>query len=59
MFQFEIVNGCHACGTGYSERIAYDFTQQGVFVGAFLSGACRTSAAEVIVPGVTACPPLQ
>ena len=59
VFQFEIVDGCRACGTGYNERIAYDFSQQGVFIGAFLSGACRGPDAEVFVPGITACPPVQ
>jgi hypothetical protein len=59
VFQFEVVNGCHACGTGYSERVSFDFGQQGVFVGQFLSGLCRTSGAEVLVPGVLPCPPVQ
>jgi hypothetical protein len=59
VFQFEVVNGCHACGTGYRERVSFDFGQQGVFVGQFLSGLCRASEAEVIVPGVLPCPPVQ
>ena len=33
VFQYNVVNGCHACGTGYQERVGLDFDSTGKYMG--------------------------
>jgi len=60
IFQFEVVNGCHACGTGYFARVAFDFAPDGTYLGADPRplGLCKGSGPDVtpVVPSIAACP---
>lgn len=33
VIQFHLVDGCHACGTGYRARVAFDFGADGTYLG--------------------------
>src|SRR5439155_8963560 len=41
VFQFSVANGCHACGTGYLARFAFDFGADRKLQQATLLGICR------------------
>ncbi len=56
VFQYNVVNVCHACGTGYQERVGLDFDSSGKYVGPTLIGLCRGANAQVDVSGVADCP---
>ena len=58
VFQYEIVNGCRDCGTGYMARVALDFDPFGVYNGASLIGICNATA-EIALTGIGACPNTQ
>ena len=34
VLRFSLVDGCHACGTGYFARVAFDFDTDGTYLGA-------------------------
>ena len=54
--QFELVNACHACQTGYRLRAEFAFDAGGAYQGMAAVGLCRTSSARAEVPGVRPCP---
>lgn len=55
--QFDVVNGCHACGTGYRLRLVFAFGPRGAYEGTSVAGLCRTEDARVAVDGVPDCVP--
>ena len=59
VFQYDIVNGCHTCGTGYRERVGFDFDTTGRYRMATLLGICRGGQATPDVPNVAPCPPTR
>jgi len=59
VFQYDVVNGCHACGTGYRERVGFDFDTTGQYRTATMLGLCRGALAPLVIAGVADCPPTQ
>ena len=59
IFQFNIVNGCHACGTGFVSRFAFDFGPDGQLRQFVPLGICRRRPAGTEVPAIPDCPPSQ
>jgi hypothetical protein len=62
VLQFDLVDGCHACGTGYRARIAFDFGLDGTYLGvdSFPLGLCWGGGLFVtpVSPSVPDCPAL-
>ncbi len=56
IFQFNVVNGCHACGTPYAARFEFQFTSDGKFEGLKLLEICRFRAPAAPSEGITDCP---
>jgi hypothetical protein len=60
VLQFRLVDGCHACGTGYSARVAFDFDTDGTYlgVGARPLAVCWAGGTDVtpVAASVPACP---
>ena len=60
VLQFDLVDGCHACGTGYRARIAFDFGVDGTYlgIGSFPLGLCWGGGPDVtpVSPSVPDCP---
>ena len=53
--QFNVVNACHACSTGYAARFSFSFDRKGNFLGSEFVGLCRRSLREVDI-GASPCP---
>lgn len=45
-FDFDVVDGCHACLTGFTARVNFDFSPDGSYTGASLTDICRDPNAE-------------
>jgi len=56
IFQFNVVNVCEACATGYFARIAFDFDASGVYLGPTYLSLCRGRHAHSFVGGIAICP---
>lgn len=59
IFQFYLVNGCHACVTGYMARVALDFASDGTYYSfPRLLGLCRANWAQgtSVADAVPDCP---
>jgi len=60
VLQFHLVDGCHACGTGYRARAAFDFGVDGTYlgVGPLPLGLCWGGGPDVtpVSPSVPDCP---
>lgn len=60
VLQFHLVDGCHACGTGYFARVAFDFGVDGTYVGAgpWTLGLCWGGGPDVtpVSALIPACP---
>ncbi len=57
VFRYNVVNVCHACGTGYWERAGLDFDAKGVYKSVIRLGLCHMPSTPVSLPGVDDCPP--
>jgi len=61
VLQFSLVDGCHACGTGYSARVAFDFDTDGTYLGAGARplALCWAGGPDVtpVATSVPTCPP--
>jgi hypothetical protein len=47
VFQFTLNDGCHACGTGYHARIAFEFAPDGTYKWSIPLGVCNVGYSEV------------
>jgi hypothetical protein len=60
VLQFSLVDGCHACGTGYFVRVAFDFDTDGTYRGVSSRplGLCEGRGPDVtpVATSVPACP---
>jgi hypothetical protein len=60
VIQFRLVDGCHACETGYRARVAFDFSVDGTYlgVGPLPLGLCWGGAPDVtpLSTSIPACP---
>ncbi len=58
ILQFYLVNGCHACVTGYMARVAMDFASDGTYSFPRLLGLCRAdwSHGTPVAASVPVCP---
>lgn len=59
LFQFYLVDGCHACVTGYMARVALDFASDGTYLSFGALSLCRADWARDETPAaesVPACP---
>lgn len=59
ILQFYLVNGCHACVTGYMARVTLDFASDGTYLGPGGLSLCRADWARDETPAaalVPACP---
>ena len=58
ILQFYLVNGCHACVTGYMARVAMDFAPDGTYSFPRLLGLCRAdwSHGTPVAASVPVCP---
>jgi hypothetical protein len=57
VLQFSLVDGCHACGTGYFARVAFDFDTDGTYLGPRFMALCGgASDATPIATSVAVCP---
>jgi hypothetical protein len=55
VFRFSLVDGCHACGTLYSARVAFDFDTDGTYRGPRFMALC--GGAPDVTPVATSVPP--
>ena len=56
VFQFTLNDGCHACGTGYHARIAFEFAPDGTYRWPIPLGVCDARYPNV-TPVATSVPP--
>ncbi len=58
VLQFSLVDGCHACGTGYSARVAFDFDTDGTYMGPRFVALCWAGGPDAtpVATSVPACP---
>lgn len=62
IFQYELVDGCHACETGFNVRGILRFTLEGALTGQDFLGICTESDIVDVPPdllGVSSCPSLS
>jgi hypothetical protein len=55
IFQFSVNNGCHACGTGYFARFAFDVGSAGQVLNTSLLGICRGPHAQIEIADIENC----
>ena len=57
IFRYNVVNVCHACGTGYWERAGLDFDGKGVYRSIVLLGLCHMPSTPTKLDGLGDCSP--
>ena len=58
VFQLTLNDGCHACGTGYHARMAFEFAPDGTYIGTSPLGVCNVGYSDVtpVAASVPPCP---